>query len=421
MRVSTLSIYNLANSSMSEANQALVRTQEQISTGKRILSAADDPVAATRIQQLNRNIASVDQFSRNIDIAENNLALEETSLNGATNLLQRIQELAVQAGNTAVLSPSEYASLADEVNIRLDELVGIANTQNSNGDYIFAGFKSDNQPFSGDSSNGYQFNGDEGQLRIEIDNSTTVASNDSAKAIFVDVPSDANNVATSVNPNNRSDPSISVSVGNIVDQEAYDKFYPEDIIIQFNEDANVSPDAKNFTVTERSTGKVIAADQLYTPGETLTYNGVELTITGNPASADSGAGLVGDQVFVDSADTQDVITTLLRFRDALNGYDGSAEGVARLENSVGSTINNLRNAQASISEVVSSIGARNNVLESTRSLHADTNLASKELLSNLSDLDFAEASTRLQLESFILQAAQASFLRVSELSLINQL
>ena len=90
MRVSTLSIYNLANSSMSEANQALVRTQEQISTGKRILSAADDPVAATRIQQLNRNIASVDQFSRNIDIAENNLALEETSLNGATNLLQRI-------------------------------------------------------------------------------------------------------------------------------------------------------------------------------------------------------------------------------------------------------------------------------------------------------------------------------------------
>ncbi|MFT6967905.1 MAG: flagellar hook-associated protein 3 FlgL, partial [Cellvibrionaceae bacterium] len=240
MRVSTLSIYNLANSSMSEANQALVRTQEQISTGKRILSAADDPVAATRIQQLNRNIASVDQFSRNIDIAENNLALEETSLNGATNLLQRIQELAVQAGNTAVLSPSEYASLADEVNIRLDELVGIANTQNSNGDYIFAGFKSDNQPFTGDSSSGYQFNGDEGQLRIKIDNSTTIASNDSAKAIFVDVPSDANNVATSVNPSNRSNPSISVSVGNIVDQEAYDEFYPEDIIIQFNEDANVS-------------------------------------------------------------------------------------------------------------------------------------------------------------------------------------
>jgi flagellar hook-associated protein 3 FlgL len=417
MRVSTLSIYNLANRSMADANQALVRTQEQISTGKRILTAADDPVAATRIQQLNRNIASVEQFSRNIDIADNNLAVEETTLSGATTLLQRIQELAIQAGNTAVLSPSEYSSLADEVSIRLDELVGIANKKNSNGDYIFAGFKSDNQPFTGDSENGYQFNGDEGQLRIKIDNATTIASNDTAKAIFVDVPSDENNVITSVNSNNRSMPSISVSVGNIVDQEVYDEFYPEDMIIQFNDD---NP-GKNFTVTERSSGKVIAADVTYTSGETLTYNGVELTITGNPASADTGAGLVGDQLFVDSANTQDVITTMLRFRDALNSYDGSPEGVARLENSVGSTINNLRNAQASISEVVSSIGARNNVLESTRNLHQDTNLVSKELLSNLSDLDFAEASTRLQLESFILQASQASFLRVSELSLINQL
>jgi flagellar hook-associated protein 3 FlgL len=402
---------------MADANQALVRTQEQISTGKRILTAADDPVAATRIQQLNRNIASVEQFSRNIDIAENNLALEETTLSGATTLLQRIQELAIQAGNTAVLSPSEYSSLADEVSIRLDELVGIANKKNSNGDYIFAGFKSDNQPFTGDSENGYQFNGDEGQLRIKIDNATTIASNDTAKAIFVDIPSDENNVTTSVNSSNRSMPSISVSVGNIVDQEVYDEFYPEDMIIQFNDD---NP-GKNFTVTERSSGKVIAADVTYTSGETLTYNGVELTITGNPASADTGAGLVGDQLFVDSANTQDVITTMLRFRDALNSYDGSPEGVARLENSVGSTINNLRNAQASISEVVSSIGARNNVLESTRNLHQDTNLVSKELLSNLSDLDFAEASTRLQLESFILQASQASFLRVSELSLINQL
>jgi flagellar hook-associated protein 3 FlgL len=417
MRVSTLSIYNLANRSMADANQALVRTQEQISTGKRILTAADDPVAATRIQQLNRNIASVEQFSRNIDIADNNLAVEETTLSGATTLLQRIQELAIQAGNTAVLSPSEYSSLADEVSIRLDELVGIANKKNSNGDYIFAGFKSDNQPFTGDSENGYQFNGDEGQLRIKIDNATTIASNDTAKAIFVDIPSDENNVTTSVNSSNRSMPSISVSVGNIVDQEVYDEFYPEDMIIQFNDD---NP-GKNFTVTERSSGKVIAADVTYTSGETLTYNGVELTITGNPASADTGAGLVGDQLFVDSANTQDVITTMLRFRDALNSYDGSPEGVARLENSVGSTINNLRNAQASISEVVSSIGARNNVLESTRNLHQDTNLVSKELLSNLSDLDFAEASTRLQLESFILQASQASFLRVSELSLINQL
>ncbi len=421
MRVSTLSIYDIANTNFGNASQAIARTQEQISTQQRILSSADDPVAATRIQQLERNLSSIDQFNRNIDIAENSLALEETTLNGATNLLQRIQELAVQAGNTAVLTPSEYQSLADEVNIRLDELVSIANTQNSNGDYIFAGFRSDTPPFTGDNINGYQFNGDEGQLQIKIDENTFIDSNDTAKALFVDVPSDQNNVATSVDPNNRSNPPISITVGNIVDQVAYDEFYPEDIIIQFNEDADITPAGRNFTVTERSTGKVIEANRPYTSGEPLVFNGVEVTITGNPAAADIGAGLAGDQLFIDSADTQDVITTLLRFRDALNGFDGSQEGIERLENSVGSTINNLRTAQNSISEVVSSIGARNNVLESTRNLHADTELVSRELLSSLRDLDTAEAIGRLQLESFVLEAAQASFIRVTELSLINQL
>jgi len=421
MRVSTISIYDIANTNFGNANQAIARTQEQISTQQRILSTADDPVAATRIQQLERNISSIDQFNRNIDIAENNLALEETTLNGATNLLQRIQELAVQAGNTAVLTPSEYQSLADEVNIRLDELVGIANTQNSNGDYIFAGFNSDTPPFTGDNVNGYQFNGDEGQLQIKIDEDTLIDANDTAKSLFVDVPSDQNNVTTSVDPNNRSNPPIAVTVGNIIDQAAYDDFYPEDIIIQFNEDADIIPAGKNFTVTERSTGKVIEANRPYTSGEPLVFNGVEITITGSPAAADIGAGLAGDQLFIDSADTQDVITTLLRFRDALNGFDGSPEGIDRLENTVGSTINNLRTAQNSISEVVSSIGARNNVLESTRDLHADTELVSRELLSSLRDLDIAEAIGRLQAETFVLEAAQASFIRVSELSLINQL
>lgn len=421
MRVSTISIYDIANTNFGNANQAIARTQEQISTQQRILSTADDPVAATRIQQLERNISSIDQFNRNIDIAENNLALEETTLNGANNLLQRIQELAVQAGNTAVLTPSEYQSLADEVNIRLDELVGIANTQNSNGDYIFAGFNSDTPPFTGDNVNGYQFNGDEGQLQIKVDEDTLIDANDTAKALFVDVPSDQNSVTTSVDPNNRSNPPIAITVGNIIDQAAYDEFYPEDIIIQFNEDADIIPAGKNFTVTERSTGKVIEANRPYVSGEPLVFNGVEITITGSPAAADTGAGLAGDQLFIDSADTQDVITTLLRFRDALNGFDGSPEGIDRLENTVGSTINNLRSAQNSISEVVSSIGARNNVLESTRDLHADTELVSRELLSSLRDLDIAEAIGRLQAETFVLEAAQASFIRVSELSLINQL
>jgi flagellar hook-associated protein 3 FlgL len=421
MRISSLQIYNLAKNSMADANQAIVKTQEQLSTGKSLLSAADDPVASTRIQQLNDSLALVTQYGKNITVAENNLSVEESALSSINNLLQRVQELAVQAGSTATLSSSEYSAIAAEVDGRLDELFNMANTRNANGDYIFAGYKSGSPAFTGDSDNGFRFAGDEGQINIKIDNNTQVAVSDSGKSLFVDIPSGANSVLTSTNPNNRSNPPVAITIGEVVDQNTYDDFYPEDIVIVFNEDTDVVPSRKNFTVTERSTGKIIEANHLYTSGEELIYQGVSVRITGNPASADSGASLAGDQLFIKSTNTQDVLTTLMRFRNAMTDFDGSQASINRLESVVGATITNLAYAQDTISETVTSIGARNNTLESTKELHLDTELVSKQILSDLSDLDYAEAASRLSMQTLILQAAQASFLRVSELNLFNRL
>lgn len=421
MRISTLHIFNLARNGISEANEAIVKTQEQLSTGKRVLTAADDPVAATRIQQLNNNLSIVSQYQKNISIAENNLSLEESTLDSMVNLLQRVEELAVQAGNTASLTEGDYAALASEVDARLDALFNLVNTRNSNGDYIFAGYKSGSPAFTGDSTNGFRFVGDEGKIEIKIDNSTTVAASDSGKPLFVDVPSGYNTVRTSTDPNNRSNPPVSISMGEIVDQEEYDEFYPEDIIIRFNDDTDVVPSGKNFTVTERSTGKVIEANHRYTSGEELIYKGVSIRISGNPASADTGAGIAGDQLFVDSSGTQDVLTTLMRLRNSMTEFDGSQEAIDRIKSVVGSSITNLSNAQENISEAITKIGARNNTLESTKQLHIDTDLVSKKILSDISDLDYAEAASRLSMQTLVLQAAQASFLRVSELNLFNRL
>ncbi len=421
MRISNLQIFSLANQSMANANNEIAKTQEQLSTGKRVLTAADDPVAATRIQSLTDNIALIEQYNKNIAIAQNNLETEEASLNSVTNLVQRIKELAVQAGNTASLSESEYEALATEVDSRLDELVSLANTRNSNGDYIFSGYKSKTSAFSGDSTNGFRFDGDEGVMSIKVANNTFVEASDSGKSIFVDIPSVNNTVITSPNPNNRSVPPVTISIGEVVDQAAYDEFYPEDIVITFNDDTNLSPAAKNFTVTERSTGKIIAENQPYAAGEDLVYHGVSVRITGTPASADTGAGVKGDQLFIDSTGTQDVLTTLMRFRDAMQAFDGTSESRERVSSSVATTLDNLSHIQDSVSKVVTEIGTRVNILESTKEQHLDTELVSNTILSDLRDLDYAEAASRLSAQTLILQAAQASFLRISELNLFSRL
>jgi len=532
MRISTQHIFNIASNSMRSAGEAIVKTQEQISTGKRVLSPADDPVAATKILQLNNNVALIEQYNNNITIAENNLNLEESTLDSITNLLQRARELTVQAGNNATLSPSEYSAIAAEMQARVDELFNLVNTRNVNGDYVFSGYKSNSPAFSGSIETGFSYDGDEGKIDIKIDNNTKVAASDSGKTIFEAIPSDNNVFTTSANADNRARPEANISLGKIVDQEAYDRFYPEDIVITFNPDNDVAPPAKNFTVTEKSTGKIIDANRLHVSGEEVVYHGTSIRLIGEPASgapataatrnfgadgpiafpvdfsitngtfsiqvnnqietfvldanitnttdlaatlnsaangnaarlanlglnvdttgfssssgenfaitagstavdgvlglnslsgtvsSDGVAVTDGDQFFVNSSATQGVLTTLARFTQAMRDFDGSAESVSLLNTSVAATLTNLTNAQNSVTDKVTEIGARLNTIESTRELHADNELVTRTVLRDIQSLDYAQAASEISQQSLVLEAAQATFLRVSQLTLFDRL
>lgn len=531
MRISSLQIFDIANRSMSDLNGSITKTQEQISSGKRVITPADDPVASTKILQLNEELANVKQYATNISSARNSLSLSETSLNGVTDLIHRIQELAISAGNTATLSKNEYAAFASEVDSRLQELMNLVNTKNANGDHIFAGYKSKTQPFTGDALSGFRYNGDEGQQHIKVANNTFIPATDSGKDAFMDIESSANTINTYVSPSNESDPPIKISVGRVVDQKVYDDFYPEDIVITFNPDGNIVPQGKNFTATEKSTGRVLLDSQPYVPGQEVTVSGVAVKISGNPVSGvaavpatqlfgsqsvagafdfsaspqsvqirvggitqtlvldaninntvdlaatlnsaangnanrlaalgirvdaqgfhmdkginfsisngsaaiDTVMGLPsatgtqsidgeltkpGDRAFVDSSNRQDILTTLARFSETLKAYDGSTQSRNAVTDVVAATLGNLTFAQTSVLNVVSTIGARMNTLDSTDSQHLDTQVVGQKVLSDLSNLDYAEAATRLSQQSMVLEATQQTFIRVSQLTLFSKL
>ncbi|MEN0039574.1 MAG: flagellar hook-associated protein FlgL [Cellvibrio sp.] len=285
MRVSTSQIYNIATIGMAQAQAAIVKTEEQIATGKRVLSPADDPVAAANILQLNQDLARTEQYKKNIDIADNSLSLEETSLDAIEDIMQRMREIAVRAGNTAVLTAADYKSLAAEVDTRIEELMNLQNTRNASGQYIFSGYKGDTQPFVNNGGGNYSYMGDEGQLRLQASASVSVAVSDSGKKLFVDVPSGHNTFNSSAGAANRAVPPGIINVGEVIDQEAFDKFYPEDMVITFNApSAAAVPPAANYTITERSTGKVLVANATYVKGEAIEVNGVRVNISGSPAA-----------------------------------------------------------------------------------------------------------------------------------------
>jgi flagellar hook-associated protein 3 FlgL len=419
MRISTSQIYTIADIGMRDAQVAIENTHEQLSSGKRVLSPADDPIAATSILSLNQELARTTQFKKNIDIADNNLNLEETTLQSMTNLMQRLREIAVSAGNTSVLTAADYKSLAAEVDSRLDELVNLQNTQNASGQYIFAGYQSAAAPFVAVGGGNYAYQGDEGQLRLQASATVTVAVSDSGKRVFLDIPSSHNTFNTSASSANTASPAATITVGDVVDQDAYDKFYPQDMQITFNQNSAVLPAALNYTITERTTGKILAANQLYVEGQDIQLNGVKFALFGSPAPAT--ATTPGDSFFVESTNKQGLLTSVSRFSDIMKNVKDTPASKAELAVMVAKTLTNFGNAINSMGLVMGDVGARLNLLESTKNLHMDTELYGKTVLAQLQDLDYVEASTRLQMQTMVLSASQQSFVKISDLSLFKYL
>lgn len=412
MRISTLQSFNKGLNSIMDNQSQVSKTQQQVSTGRRVLTPADDPIAATKILQLQQDSALREQFEKNIAGAKGRLALEETQMAGITENLDRLKELTIQAGDGAA-NMSDRQDIAFEVNAILEATVDLMNSKDAGGEYLFGGFKGGTEPFQKNENGRYDYAGDEGQRFISIASSTTVATGDNGKNLFVDVESSDNTFNTQINPTNGGTGVI--NPGFVVDQEEYDDLYPEDLIITFNPETAISPPGPNYTVRQASDGRVVEGidKQGYESGDKITIAGIELKISGKVQS--------GDEFMVNSSEKQSLTDTIYRLKDALDSLEDNPEDSEILKNLLANTLDNLDYAQASISQVRSEVGARLNIVENTEAQAADIDLVSKEVLSKLSDVDFAEAVSRLTLQTFLLETAQQSYAKIQNLSLFNQL
>jgi flagellar hook-associated protein 3 FlgL len=278
----------------------LSRTQLQLSSGQRLLSPADDPSAATRVLELDSMLSTVSQYQRNADMAEARLRREEDALGGAGDILQRVRELAVRATNGS-LSAGDRQAIAEEVKQHLDGLVALGNATDTNGEYIFGGYRTDVEPFADNGSGIYSYQGDQGQRLLQIGSSRQVASNDPGNTVFMGI--------------------------------------------------------------------------------------------------DDGAG-----------GTTNTFAVLHDF-------------VTDLENNTpsGATLTALDNALDRIQGVRTKLGGRLNAIENQRGINDSFGLVMEQNRSDLEDLDYAEAVSRLQQQQLILQASQQSFMKVEGLSLFNYL
>ena len=182
MRISSSSIYDVGVASLNEQLAKLVKTQQQIAAGRRVLTPEDDPVAAALAVEEEKSLGVVKQYVDNISRARSTLSLEETVLTSTTRVLQDARQLVVNAGNPT-LNSANRAALATTLRSYYDQLLGQANSKDGQGGYLFAGFKSSTQPFTQTTGAGV-YAGDQGQLKLQINASRQLAISDSGQALF---------------------------------------------------------------------------------------------------------------------------------------------------------------------------------------------------------------------------------------------
>lgn len=186
MRISTGMIYDSGVASMQTRTAGLLKSQQQLSTGRRMLTPSDDPVAAARALEVTQaqSINSSQATTRNN--VRSTLGLIDSQLESASMLMQRVRELTVQAGN-ASLADSDRKSLATELRARFQEMVALGNARDGNGLYLFSGYQTTNQPFAGSVEDGVRYLGDDGARALRVSNSRELAISNSGNEIFMSV------------------------------------------------------------------------------------------------------------------------------------------------------------------------------------------------------------------------------------------
>ena len=166
-RLSTMAFYDRSVAQMTAASERLEKAQTQVATGKRIQTGADDPLQAPIAVKLREAISRREGFQSNIDAARRSLALTETGLGAMSDILIRLREITVQAGD-GTLNASDRESLAVEVRAQMDSLMAQMNTKDSDGQYLYSGFKGDTEPFVKQLDGSVIFAGDAGKREIQI-------------------------------------------------------------------------------------------------------------------------------------------------------------------------------------------------------------------------------------------------------------
>lgn len=225
MRISTEQYFSTSSSDYQKNYSGVVAAQNQATTGVRVQTAADDPVAAAQLLLLQQQKDMLGQYSGNVTSLQNSLTNEESVLQSINSALGTAQGLALQAGNLQ-MSNDDRKALAAQVGALEDQVLGLLNSKDSSGNYMFSGAKTDTPPYSRNNDGTYSYQGDETPLSLQVGSNLSIAAGDTGKALLESSNNAGRTQATAVPPT-VNDGKVAISAGLVTSGTAFTKSFSD--------------------------------------------------------------------------------------------------------------------------------------------------------------------------------------------------
>jgi flagellar hook-associated protein 3 FlgL len=396
MRLSSATIYSQNLNSMLAQQSQYQEAALEVSSGTRVVNPSDDSLAAAQAVTVRQSIAANEQYADSRAAITTALSQEESTLDSINDAITSAMSLVVEAGN-GTLSDADRESLATSLQGVYDTLVTLANSTDSNGNYLFSGYQSQSPAFAENADGELVYQGDDNVVSQQVSATQSMASGDNGAAIFLSVSSSAGFIAEAGDNTG----TLTFDGPDVADTSAAN--YGDAFTLTFS----VADDGS----TQYS---IDGQDPIsYTDGETLEVNGLSLTLSGTPAE--------GDSLTVSAAADADpdVFATLQNLISALQTPVEDEADQAALSNTLSTASRELSNAQDNVLTVLTSVGTRLGQVEVLDTIGDDLALSYTERLSGLVDADYTESISRYVTLQVSMQAAQQTFASVQQLSLFE--
>ncbi|AIG05437.1 flagellar hook-associated protein FlgL [Pseudomonas fluorescens] len=289
MRISTEQYFNTTTARYTNNFSNVTKTQQQIDSGVRIQTAADDPVGAARLLLLQQQQDMLGQYAGNIGSMKNSLNSEESVLASIDTALARAGELSLKVAGKGGggISDDDRKAVAAEIGEIEKQVLSLLNSKDSSGHYLFAGGKSDTPPYARNSDGTYSYQGDETPLSLKVSDTLSMVVNDTGKSILEGTVNAGRTQATgSVN-----DGKVLVSGGIVTSPSTYDSSFtdgqPYKLTFLSSTEYTVKDAAGNdITAQTPGNGKFDATKE---GSSSVTVRGVTFDIDQNLAGAKPGA------------------------------------------------------------------------------------------------------------------------------------